>query len=110
VTAAVQSETEIMQQILLALGAHPACRIWRMNTGALPDQHGRLIRFGVPGMADIIGLLRPSGRFLAIEVKTLTGRQSDQQRAFQRMVEAAGGIYILARSVDEAVEAVLRAA
>lgn len=104
------NETAIMQRILLALGAHPACRIWRMNTGALPDQHGRLIRFGVPGMADIIGLLRPSGRFLAIEVKTPTGRQSEQQRSFQRMVEAAGGLYVLARSVEEAVQAVTRAA
>lgn len=108
---ATDSEALIQQRILLALGAHPACRIWRMNTGALPDPRtGRIIRFGIPGLADILGMLRPSGRFLAIEVKSATGRQSTQQQAFQRMVESCGGLYVLARSVDDAVQAVLRAA
>lgn len=108
---AVESESMIQQRILLALGAHPACRIFRMNTGALPDPRtGRLIRFGIPGMADILGILRPSGRFLAIEVKSAIGRQSTQQVAFQRMVESCGGLYVLARSVDDAVQAVQHAA
>jgi hypothetical protein len=33
----------------------------------MPGQGGQLrpVRFGAPGMADIIGLLKPSGRFVA---------------------------------------------
>lgn len=103
----MSGETLIMQRILLALGAHPACRVFRLNTGALPDRAtGRIVRFGVVGGADIIGLLRPSGRFLAIEVKSATGRQSEQQRRFQAMVESCGGLYVLARCVEDAVNAV----
>lgn len=100
------SEVEIMNRILLALGRHPRCKVWRNNSGALPDETGRMIRFGLPGSADILGLLVPSGRFLAIEVKTPIGKQSDQQKRFQLMVERSGGLYVLARSVDDAVKAV----
>lgn len=41
------------------------------------------------------------GQFLAVEVKSDTGRQSEAQRNFQQMVEAFGGLYILARRVDD---------
>lgn len=99
-------ESEILSQILIALGRDPRCFIFRNNTGALPDRHGRLIRYGLVGSADILGCLRPSGRFLAIEVKTKTGIQSTEQQAFQRTLIAAGGIYLLARSVQDALDGV----
>ena len=97
------TEHEIQQRILLALGAKPGVRVWRNNTGALTDINGRLVKFGLQGSADILGILAPNGRFLGIEVKSATGRQSDQQRNFQTMIESHGGLYILARSVDDAV-------
>ncbi len=100
------SETSILHDVLLALGRHPKCKVWRCNTGALADHMGRVVRFGVPGCADVIGMLVPSGRFLAVEVKTATGKQSDQQRKFQLMTERAGGVYVLVRSAAEAVAAV----
>lgn len=102
-------ETVIVKAILAALGRDPRIRIWRNNTGAFKDVTGRLVRYGLPGSADITGILRRGGRRLEIEVKTATGRQSPQQQAFQRMVETYGGVYILARSVDEAVDGVERA-
>ena len=58
------------------------------------------MRFGVPGQADISGILS-DGRRLEIECKTSTGRQSAKQRAWQRMIEKYGGVYILARSVED---------
>jgi hypothetical protein len=58
------------------------------------------VRFGVPGQADISGLLS-SGRRVEIEVKSATGRQSPQQRAFEAMISKFGGLYILARSVED---------
>ena len=100
------SETRIVNAILLALGNRPGLRVWRQNTGAIKDANGRLVRFGLIGSADILGILAPSGRFVAIEVKTATGRQSEQQRAFQQMIERHGGIYVLARSVDDAIKGV----
>ncbi len=38
---------------------------------------------------------------LAIELKTKTGRQSKEQRRWQRYFEAAGGKYIVIRSYEE---------
>lgn len=52
------------------------------------------------GVADIIGVL-PNGQFLAIEVKNAKGRQSLEQKIFEKNVKANHGIYILARSIDD---------
>ena len=38
---------------------------------------------------------------LAIEMKTKTGRQSQSQKDFQKMFEAAGYKYVIVRSLDE---------
>lgn len=64
------------------------------------------MRFGTPGQADISGILAPSGRRIEIECKSATGRQSEQQRRFQAMIEKHGGLYVLARSTAD-VAAVL---
>lgn len=45
-----------------------------------------------------------TGRFLAIEVKGPKGKQSDEQAEFQKAVEAAGGIYCLARSLQDVID------
>jgi hypothetical protein len=119
-------ETKILKEILLALGQHPDLRVWRNNTGMLWSgakvrkveragmvkaekgdiliKSGYPVRFGLPGSADILGLISPSGRLIAIEVKTETGKQSEQQKAFAKMIKRMGGVYILARSADEAVK------
>jgi len=94
-------EIQIQQEILKTYGARPDMRIWRNQTEALKDERGRLVRFGLIGSADILGIIKHNGTLLAIEVKTDTGRQTEQQKAFQNMIESHGGIYILARSVDD---------
>jgi hypothetical protein len=96
------SEREIQRAILLRYGTDPRMRIWRNSVGY---DEGHRVKYGLPGSADILGILN-GGRFLAIEVKAEKGRQSEQQVAFQRMIEAFGGLYILARSVAD-VEAAL---
>jgi hypothetical protein len=94
------SESEIQHAILLRWGSHPRMRLARTNTGAAKVK-GRFVRFGIPGQPDIQGLISPSGRYIGIEVKTKTGKQSDAQKTFQRVVESLGGIFILARSVED---------
>jgi hypothetical protein len=100
------SETVLMRQILAALSQtfHPAGVFWRVNVGRATDRHGNVIRFGLPGQADIAGVI--GGRHVEIEVKALTGRQSQPQRNWQAAVERAGGTYILARSVEDAIRGV----
>lgn len=55
--------------------------------------------FGIPGQPDIFAIIQ--GRFVGIEVKTVVGKQSKDQKNWQRNCERAGGLYILARSVDD---------
>ena len=44
------------------------------------------------------------GKTIYIEVKTATGRQSDYQKDFQKVCEAHGCRYIIARSVNDVAE------
>ena len=77
---------------------------WTSDTGTAKSMDGkRAIRFGVLGQPDIQGCL--DGRWIGIEVKTATGRQRPAQVAFLATIQKAGGLYIVARSPDEAVEA-----
>lgn len=88
------TESEIQKNIMKVL---EACGIfhWRNNSGARGG-----VRYGCPGSPDIIAIL-PGGTFLGIEVKTPSGKQSSIQAAFQHLVEEAGGLYIIARSVND---------
>lgn len=100
---AVPTEAEIQAQCLayLALGGFVH---WRSNTGAarLPGKGGRtrLVRFGTPGVSDILGVL-PGGRFLAIEVKRPGGKLSAEQAAFLSRVRMAGGLALVVTSLGE---------
>ena len=108
-------ESVILAKVHQALAATGRVVLWRNQTGALPavGRGGRTypVRFGLGvGGADLVGLLRPSGRFIALEVKTASGRQSPEQRAWARAVESAGGFYRVVRSVEDALEALDAAA
>jgi hypothetical protein len=59
------------------------------------------VRFGAVGAPDIICVIK--GQYVGIEVKAPTGKQSDHQKAFQQALEAAGGRYVLAYSLDDAI-------
>lgn len=91
-------ESRITRACLAELNSLEGCYAYRNNTGAVMIGK-RPVRFGDPGSGDIIGAFL--GRAIAIENKTRRGKQSDVQRRWQEKWEAAGGLYILARSVAE---------
>jgi len=110
--ASSTSEHEIQHRIRLACGRGPV-RLWRNNTGALVDQQGRFVRFGLcKGSSDLIGLrsleITPElvgqriAQFVALEIKTGSGTVSPEQRAFLRLVQGLGGVAAVCRSVEEA--------
>ena len=105
-------EHEIQQRIRLACGRGPV-RLWRNNTGALVDQQGRFVRFGLcKGSSDLIGLraleITPElvgqrlAQFVALEIKTAQGVLRPEQQAFLRLVQQLGGVAAVCRSVEEA--------
>jgi hypothetical protein len=75
---------------------------WRNNTGvAVNKETGQFVRFGIPGGSDLLVVVPPFGRFLGVETKAKLGRQSEKQKRFQRAVERAGGVYALAKTLEE---------
>ena len=95
-------ERTIKQQTLALLGTRTDLRIWNNPTGVGLSPSGHVIRFGLPGSPDLIGLMH-DGTFLGIEVKSATGRQRPAQKNFQRMIESMNGVYLLVRSAEDAL-------
>lgn len=102
-------ETEILRAIHEAVVRTGRALLWRNNTGLAT--YGRAkVAYGLGvGGADLVGVLRPSGRAFALEVKTPTGRLSAEQKAWHRAWAGAGGFVACVRSVDEALQALERA-
>lgn len=95
-------EADVQHAVLLAWGSHPRLRLARINTGkAYPPGSDRLVTFGVPGTADVMGILAPTGRLVCIELKSAKGRQREDQKRFERIVTQYGGAYCLARSLAD---------
>lgn len=95
------NETSILIWIHDAIALTGKALLWRNNTG----RFGR-VAFGLGiGGADLVGIVRPSGRGFALEVKTATGRMSLEQKAWHRAWTDAGGFVACVRSVDEALKA-----
>ena len=114
------SEGAIQRAILDYLTAR-GIRAYRMQVGAFSSEYqgkSRFMRFGTPGMADILAFPHRGARdrygnwFDCIvptwlEVKSATGKQSELQKSFQAQVEDDGHRYAIVRSVDD-VEALLQ--
>lgn len=112
-------EHAIQNAIIRAFGTRPDMRIWRMNTGAAKFDD-RMVKFGIPGQADLTGILPVSvtcvtcqrliatlGVRLEIECKSEKGTKEKDQKKYQAIIERFGGLYVLARSVadvDNAIE------
>lgn len=60
---------------------------------------GNFTKSGRRGSPDIVGVYK--GKFIGIEVKTSTGKQSSDQKEAQTKIEESGGVYLLIRGVDE---------
>lgn len=107
------NESSILRRIQIR-ASQLGMRLFRMNVAqawvgeriAAPPVYGphaiillnaRPIRAGVRGMSDLIGW-DDHGRFVAIEVKTPTGRATPEQLSFIAAVRAAGGRALIARS------------
>ncbi len=121
-------ESILKNKIFIGLSRVMNGMFWNHPTGqavpiqavkALCEKYGRYgamhdymalqrIKFGCKGSSDILGVTsvtvtpemvgRKVGVITCIEVKTSTGRQSPDQKCFQRNIESYNGIYIVATS------------
>ena len=91
-------ENDLKKAILSYLHFHkiPA---WRINSGAIKIQN-RYIRFSVPGISDIVGVL-PDGRFLAVETKSAGNTITPAQKDFLDTITRNNGVAIVAYSIND---------
>ena len=79
---------------------------FRTNNGAIFDPtrgiHRAFPKWCVKGVSDLILLYR--GKTYFLEVKSLEGKQSEDQKKFQANVEANGCPYHIIRSSDDLIK------
>jgi hypothetical protein len=86
----------------------PGLVLWRNSTGVADTASGSKQRFGLcKGSSDLIGIL--DGRFVAIEIKSETGKLRPEQVLFLDLVRKFGGFACVVRSVEEFRAAIERA-
>lgn len=102
-------ERDVQAAILTWLNLQPGTMAWRNNVGAVKTGN-RFVRFGFPGLPDIIGWCRHeiadgiyAAVFVAIEVKSASGRLRPHQAGFKALARRDGVLYIEARSVDDVI-------
>lgn len=110
-----RSEAAVQADIRLA-AARRGITLWRNNTGVLMNEAGVPVRFGLNNdspaankrmkSADLIGIHRPSGRFVSVEVKRPGWKHSDAserdraQAAWAATVVAMGGVALRVTSAE----------
>lgn len=103
------TESTILAQCLQWLSLQPGVMAWRSNNAGTRrrDKNGREFWSftGMKGVSDILGVVAPNGRLLAVETKRPGGRLSPQQAFFLDSVRKLGGIAIVVHSLDELIEA-----
>lgn len=92
------TETELCKQVkdFLEIKGLP---IYRNNTGAVKTGK-RFVRFGTVGSPDFIGH-DFAGRYVGIECKVGSNKQSQGQVEFERVCNKYNAIYILCYNLDD---------
>ena len=80
---------------------------WPVDSVGIFDPTRKVFRkrhsqYHLKGVSDILGIYK--GKPLAIEVKSLKGRVSPEQKAFLEMFNNLGGIGFVARSIEDCEE------
>lgn len=105
------TEADIMRR-LQKLATGLKARLWRNNTGVLPDKRGVPVRFGLAtGSSDLIGFVpvtitpdmvgQTLAVFASVEVKAERGRPTAEQNAWIAMVRRFGGFAGVARNDED---------
>lgn len=96
------TEGDVRESIEVALSRQGLVRV-RLNAQYSGPARGGYTRAGLgTGTADLIGYVLGSGRYFAIEVKTSTGKVSDEQREWLAQTNREGGYAAVVRGPEEA--------
>lgn len=101
------SERKVQREILLALGAEPDLLLLRNQVGQAVYADGAGKEFRVPyglgvGSPDVVGMLKPWGRWVCFEIKAHDGVVSAAQKKCHEVWRLFGASVFVVRTVDEA--------
>ena len=97
-------ERAVQKAVVLALRAR-GCLVAVTDAGAA-YRAGAFFGDAIPaGWPDITGLL-PDGRFIGVECKAPSGRQSSAQKLMEQEIRSRHGIYVLAHEVEDVRRAI----
>lgn len=96
-------EHEIQKQIQVALSQHK-CSVFRTNVGKVQTIDHRWFDTGLPqGHSDLYGFRWVDNQVFYIEVKSKTGKPSEDQIRFHEFLASHNVIHGIARSVQDAL-------
>ena len=99
----IKTESDLLRALMLRCSKLGA-KIWRNNIGTLRDERGSYVTYGLgnPGGSDLIGYVPVTitadmvgttiAQFIALEVKGVNGRVTDEQRHFVRVARESGAL------------------
>lgn len=95
--------TNALTKAILSLLRLEGCHVWRQNNAGVFDNTLQVWRAGssTPGLSDVLGYHRATGRFVAVEVKVGADKLSPEQIQFLDEVRRAGGFACEGRSLDQ---------
>ena len=103
-------QEEFFRQVPVLFPTLPEKLIYAVPNGGSRNkiEAANMKRQGVKaGVSDVILQIPKKGyACLCLEFKTPTGRQSDEQKEYQRQAEMAGSKYVIVRSVIQAINVV----
>ena len=103
-----QIQSEFFKQVRILFPKLPSKLLFAVpNGGSRNIIEARNMKYQgvVPGVADVILLIPQHGyASLCLEFKTAKGIQSDEQKEFQRQVEACGSKYVVVKSTIQAIK------
>lgn len=89
----------LLREVMLYMSGIGGLPVRIDTPGLLFDRFGNPARIGRKGQWDSVHCIK--GRFVAIEVKIGRDRLTKEQVNFGKAVERAGGVAIVARSLDD---------
>ncbi len=96
---------ECVNEIRKALGREQDFTLWENSKVQIVKGEPRAMPGLTKGASDMLGILAPHGRLVALEMKTGSARPTDEQRMFLELVRKRGGFacVVHADSKEEAV-------
>ncbi len=96
-------EEKVVQAQILAYLKRKQLWHRRFNSGTRAGATGRPVKFGSPGLPDIMARTK-TGSIIWIECKSSTGKLTADQRKWKEDMERFGDTYILARRAEDVTD------